>query len=91
MQTRIKKLPSTAACSLSSLSPFKMPGFGEPSGPTFLKIGRLFINQPIEKDRLYHKINKLAKAQRISERRISHIAKRYNKNGTFCPQSKFNM
>lgn len=29
-------------------------------------IGRLFINQPIEKDRLYHKINKLAKAQRIS-------------------------
>ncbi|MDN5316962.1 MAG: putative transposase, partial [Thermoanaerobacterium sp.] len=29
-------------------------------------IGRLFINQPIEKDRLFHKINKLAKAQRIS-------------------------
>lgn len=29
-------------------------------------IGRLFINQPIEKDRLYHKINKLAKSQRIS-------------------------
>ncbi|ADL68489.1 transposase, IS605 OrfB family [Thermoanaerobacterium thermosaccharolyticum DSM 571] len=29
-------------------------------------IGRLFINQPIEKDRLFHKINKLAKTQRIS-------------------------
>ncbi|QSZ26843.1 IS200/IS605 family element transposase accessory protein TnpB [Aceticella autotrophica] len=29
-------------------------------------IGRLFINQPIEKDRLLHEINKLAKAQRIS-------------------------
>ncbi|WP_200792834.1 RNA-guided endonuclease TnpB family protein [Caldanaerobius fijiensis] len=29
-------------------------------------IGRLFINQPIGKDRLLHKINKLAKAQRIS-------------------------
>jgi putative transposase len=29
-------------------------------------IGRLFVNQPIEKDRLFHKINKLAKAQRIS-------------------------
>jgi IS605 OrfB family transposase len=29
-------------------------------------IGRLFINQPIEKDRLYHKINKLAKIQKTS-------------------------
>ncbi|WP_051408264.1 hypothetical protein [Thermoanaerobacterium aotearoense] len=27
---------------------------------------RLFINQSIEKNRLFHKINKLAKAQRIS-------------------------
>lgn len=46
-------------------------------------IGRSFIDQPIEKDRLYHKINKLAKAQKISRngrkpnlwRKINNLSK----------------